>query len=66
MPEANGNTHKKSIVVPCTVKIRLNVLASSITCTPGRKSSVLIEIASNPPMKNRVNEKIMYSKPISV
>ncbi|HYX71204.1 MAG TPA: hypothetical protein VE732_00415, partial [Nitrososphaera sp.] len=36
------------------------------SCAPGRKSSVLIEIASIPPRKKRVKEKIMYSNPISV
>jgi hypothetical protein len=48
------------------VKTLWNVLESWKSWAPGRKSSVLIEIASSPPRKKRVKEKIMYSKPISV
>lgn len=59
MPAAKGITHKKSIVVPWTVKILWKVSESEIIWLPGKNSSDRIDIARAPPSINAVRENMM-------
>ena len=53
-------------VVPCTVNMRLKVVASAMIWDPGRKSSALIARASAPPRKRNPSDVIRYKSPMSV
>ena len=59
MPDANGMSQRKSMLVPCVVKILWKVFGSGIMpWLPGRNNSVRIAIASAPPIIKAVKDKI--------
>jgi hypothetical protein len=58
--------NKKINVVPCTVKILLNVIASVMICAPGKNNSALIARAKAPPINKNATDVMRYSNPTSV